>query len=44
MAFIMIIILQIKYKQMHLESSKLYKRQLIEFHEKYPDAKELLKK
>lgn len=29
---------------MHLESSSIYKEQLKEFHEKYPDAKELLKR
>ena len=36
--------LQIKYKRVHLESSNIYKEQLKEFHEKYPDAKELLKR
>ena len=37
-------LLQIKYKRMHLESSNIYKEQLKDFHEKYPDAKELLKR
>ena len=36
--------LQIKYQRMHLESSSVYKEQLKEFYEKYPDAKELLKR
>ena len=36
--------LQIKYKRVHLESSNIYKEQLKEFYEKYPDAKELLKR
>ena len=33
-----------KYKRMNLESSKVYKLQLKEFYEKYPDAQELLKR
>ena len=37
-----VIWIQIKYKRMNLETTKIYKQELKEFYEKYPDAKQLL--